>query len=122
MRVVLAAIALCALSFVAGVAGDLSVALSSPPSRSGTSVVLMLPPDLVRAGPLPPLETASAVAAPAPRRRVAPAAVIEAQPLISQEKPHATPVRYEIKENPDLASKDSRAPDSEVVDAAKTEA
>lgn len=121
MRIVFAAIALCALSFVAGVAGDLSVASSSPPSRSGTSVVLLLPPDVVRAGPLPPLETASAVAAPAPRRRVAPPPVIEARALIPLEKPRTTPVSYEIKDNPDLAPKQGHAT-GDTPDAAKTEA
>jgi hypothetical protein len=61
MRVLLAALGLSALSFAAGVAGDLSIASPSHPE----SVVVQippLPPNAVRAHPLPPL-TDSAEAA-----------------------------------------------------------
>ena len=64
MRVFFAALALCVLSFAAGIAGDLSIAAPTPPS-----VILHLPPPIpvnaVRAHPLPPLTTATAHAAPA---------------------------------------------------------
>lgn len=65
MRVLFAAIALSALSFVAGVAGDLS-----RPANTGASVTLRIPPpipaDAPRAAPLPPLRTAAAAAAVTP--------------------------------------------------------
>jgi hypothetical protein len=68
MRVLLAALGLSALSFAAGVAGDLSIASPSHPE----SVVVQippLPPNAVRAHPLPPLtdsaEAAEVHAAPA---------------------------------------------------------
>lgn len=63
MRVVLTALVFCAVSFVAGVAGDLSV--SAAPERAPPSARVELPPYLanaVRAGPLP--STRSAEAAP----------------------------------------------------------
>lgn len=66
MRVILAAVALTALSFVAGVAGDLT-----KPANAGASVTLRIPPpipaDAPRAAPLPPLVSAAAAAEP-PRR------------------------------------------------------
>lgn len=59
MRVVVTALALSAVSFIAGVAGDLSVA--APPPRP--SAVVQLPPplpaDAPRAHPLPPLRHAA---------------------------------------------------------------
>jgi len=64
MRVILAAVALSALSFVAGVAGD----LSSKPTNSGASVTLRIPPpipaDAPRARPL--VSTSAAIAAETP--------------------------------------------------------
>jgi hypothetical protein len=64
MRVILAAVALSALSFVAGVAGD----LSTKPTNSGAAVTLRIPPPIPanapRAAPL--LTTASARAAERP--------------------------------------------------------
>lgn len=67
MRVILAAVALTALSFVAGVAGDLT-----KPANAGASVTLRIPPpipaDAPRAAPLPPLVSAAAAAAELPRR------------------------------------------------------
>jgi len=76
MRVLLAALGLSALSFAAGVAGDLSV-----PAHSASVVVQIppLPPNAVHAHPLPPLtEAANAAeihpqikaAAPAHRHRI----------------------------------------------------
>ncbi|MFT3729410.1 MAG: hypothetical protein QM759_16420 [Terricaulis sp.] len=67
MRVLLAALGLSALSFAAGVAGDLSV--SSHP----TSVVIRippLPPNAVRAHPLPPLTDSADAAEMTPRATV----------------------------------------------------
>ena len=55
MRVVVAALGICAVAFLAGVAGDLS--LASPPGPSAAdaaeSVTVRLPPNTVRAHPLP---------------------------------------------------------------------
>lgn len=100
------ALALCAVSFFAGVAGDLAAA---PPSRSGVSVVLAIPPDTPRAGPLAPLSTPAAEAQPiayvAPRR-----ALPTVQPLIAREKPIAIAYSAEPKENPDLAAKPDETP------------
>jgi hypothetical protein len=63
MRVILAAFALSALSFVAGVAGD----LSTPPANAGVAVTLRIPPpipaDAPRARPLPIIRTTAATAA-----------------------------------------------------------
>ena len=107
VRVAMTALALCAVSFFAGVAGDLAAA---PPSRSGVSVVLAIPPDTPRAGPLPPLQTESARAEPiayvAPRR-VRQSVVA---PVIAREKPIAIAYSEEPKENPDLAAKPEEIP------------
>jgi|CXWL01.1.fsa_nt_gi hypothetical protein len=108
MRIVFAALALCALSFVAGIAGDLSTASSSPTARSGQSVVLLLPPDTVRAGPLPPLQEAAIEAPQAPALRAPRARTLEliaAPALIPLEKPRAIDIAFTIKDNPDLAPK-----------------
>lgn len=63
MRIIIAAVALTALSFLAGVAGD----LSAPPANAGQSVTLRIPPpipaDAPRAAPLPVISTRSANAA-----------------------------------------------------------
>jgi hypothetical protein len=71
MRVILAAVALSALSFIAGVVGD----LSSAPANSGAVVTLRIPPpipaDAPRAAPLPLLSTPTAAAE---ARRVTPLA------------------------------------------------
>jgi hypothetical protein len=64
MRVVLAALGLSALSFAAGVAGDLSVASPAPPSV--IVAIPPLPPNAVRAHPLPPLIDAASAAEEAP--------------------------------------------------------
>lgn len=99
------ALALCAVSFFAGVAGDLAAA---PPSRSGVSVVLAIPPDTPRAGPLP-LRTEAVQAEPiayaAPRR-----ARPLVEPVIAREKPQTIAFVEEPKENPDLAAKPEDAP------------
>lgn len=78
MRIIVAALALTALSFFAGVAGD----LSAPPANAGQTVTLRLPPpipaDAPRAGPL--VSTSTAMAAP-PRH------VIRAEPAVTVESP-----------------------------------
>ena len=58
MRVFLSAVALCLLSFAAGVVGDLSVA--STPRPSAVVRLPPIPPNAVRAHPLPPLSGAHA--------------------------------------------------------------
>ena len=103
MRVLFTAIALCALSFFVGVAGDLST-----PANAGQTVTLRIPPpipaDSPRAAPLPRLPstaTASAtptalVLEPAVARRMlvvealdgAPAATTEAESAV-EAKPEA---------------------------------
>lgn len=91
MRIVFAALALCMLSFAVGVVGDLS--LASPP---GPSASVAIPPDAVRAHPLPPLpHTAAAEAAPI--RRV--------HAWAPRQKPRAPVVKAEIKRDPDMAPK-----------------
>jgi hypothetical protein len=85
MRVLLAALGLSALSFAAGVAGDLSV--TSHPS----SVVVQippLPPNAVRAHPLPPL-TDSAEAAEVQRPRVRVEAPVHSRHLRRANQRHA---------------------------------
>jgi hypothetical protein len=74
MRVLLAALGLSALSFAAGVAGDLSV---SPHAASVIVPIPPLPANAVRAHPLPPLTDAAdaaemqpRAAAQAPRHRI----------------------------------------------------
>ena len=95
MRVLFAALALCMLSFAIGVAGDLS--LAQPP---GPSAVAIIPPNAVRAHPLPPLlHTDSAAAAPihrAPRR---------AHAWTARQKPRSEVAKAEIKRDPDMAPK-----------------
>jgi hypothetical protein len=93
MRIFIAAVALCALSFTAGVVGDLSRAT---PANAGVSVTLRLPPELpadtVRAAPLPPLiATASAQASemPQPRVRRAEPVVLVEETILPPLKPRA---------------------------------
>jgi hypothetical protein len=101
MRVVITAIALCALSFAAGVAGDLSMASPPGPLR-GERVVVQLPPDAVRAYPLPPLATSPAAAAEMPVRRVPARVEAPAQPMV---KSRPAAIVAEPKDNPDRAPK-----------------
>jgi len=69
MRVILAAIALSALSFVAGVAGD----LSSKPANSGVTVTLRIPPPIPADAPRArPILSTTTAAAETPRRAAAP--------------------------------------------------
>lgn len=56
------ALVLTALSFVAGVAGDLTQA--NVPQTSGERVVVMIPQEAIRAAPLPPLTAPAAAAEP----------------------------------------------------------
>jgi hypothetical protein len=79
MRVLVTALALCAVSFLAGLAGDLSVA--SPVAVEPASARVSLPPHLANAVRAHPLTTPSAEAAP---RRVVRAVMVE-----PQEKPRA---------------------------------
>lgn len=91
MRVVFAALFLCLLSFVVGVVGDLS--LAQPP---GPSAVVSIPPNAVRAHPLPPLpRTESAEAAPIRRTH----------PVVARQKPRAEIAKAEPKRDPDFAPK-----------------
>ncbi len=61
MRVVFAALGISALTFVAGVAGDLSLAAPSTVSRPALaeSVIVPIPPNAVRAHPLDPVAAVS---------------------------------------------------------------
>ncbi len=84
MRVVVIALLLCLVSFTVGVLGDLS--LAQPP---GPSATVAIPPNAVRAHPLPPLpHTDSADAAPIRHRahawqpRQKPRVVFKAEPKI----------------------------------------
>jgi hypothetical protein len=74
MRVLLTAVAFCALSFLCGLAGD----LASAPAAPVASVRIALPP------PLPVLRTAAAEAAPPAVKLIAPPTHVEkARPLKS---------------------------------------
>lgn len=91
MRVILTAFALCALSFVAGVAGDLS-----GPANAGQAVTLRIPPpipaDAPRAAPMRPLVATSTAVAAQPREvtRAAPEPLARAADESSREaKPRA---------------------------------
>ena len=100
MRVVIAALALCALSFAVGVVGDLSLA-SQP---HGPSASIVIPPDAVRAGPLPPLPRTASARATAPVRLVH----IAVPSPAPREKPQAPRAKGEIKLDRDLAPKPPR--------------
>lgn len=107
IRVLAVALALSTLSFAAGVAGDLSM---TEPPRSGTSVVLRIPPELpadtLRAAPLPPLVRTAAAEARAPRvpRVVAPAEATVA-PAQKPERALAPDRKVDPKQDPDRAPK-----------------
>lgn len=112
IRVVAAALVLSTLSFAAGVAGDLSLA-DGP--RSGTRVVLRIPPELPadtpRAAPLPLVSTPAAEARlaiqPVRVQRIERIEPIEPVELIAPpEKPAPEPVlAAPPKADPALASK-----------------
>ena len=96
MRVIVIAFALCTLSFLAGVAGDLSLAAQTPPDRS--FALAHLPPDAVRAHPLAPLRTAAAEARPVMRAGAAhamtaalPEPPVKARAVIVKAAPKAEP-------------------------------
>jgi hypothetical protein len=92
MRVVFAALVLCLVSFAVGVVGDLS--LAAPP---GPSATVMIPPNAVRAHPLPPL----------PRTGEADAAPIRARvhAWAPRAKPRASAAKAEPKYDADFAPK-----------------
>jgi len=108
LRISAVALALCTLSFAAGVAGD----LAEPPT-SGVRVVLRIPPELpqdsVRAGPIAQVLQTPVAAAATPRR--APRQLRAETPLAKDvieplEKPQrAAPARSEPKRDPDRAPK-----------------
>ncbi|HRP10748.1 MAG TPA: hypothetical protein PLK37_06935 [Terricaulis sp.] len=108
MRVFLAAVALCAISFVAGIAGDLS-----QPANSGASVTLRIPPpipaDAPRARPL--ISTPAAVAAEPPAGRVTPLSQTFAAPPAPEEPRRASRAKQRndrvlvvVREKPDPRS------------------
>jgi hypothetical protein len=106
--VVAAAFALSTLSFAAGVAGDLSLAIAP---TSGERVVLRLPPELppdtVRAAPLPPLvSTPAAEARPIPVRSQSRTARVEPS---AAAKPRRDQVHAEPKVDLDRAPKPDEA-------------
>lgn len=109
MRVIFAALALSALSFVAGVAGD----LSAKPGNSGVAVTVRIPPpipaDAPRARPL--VSTTAAAAAESPRRareeaEPAPAARVE-QPAPAKQRAERVLRVTEAKRDARLAAKGS---------------
>ncbi|HYD89432.1 MAG TPA: hypothetical protein VEA80_18275 [Vitreimonas sp.] len=108
LRIAAAALALCTLSFAAGIAGDLA-----EPPRTGVRVVVRIPPELpedtVRAGPIASVMTPTAAAAVVarPPRQLRPAApVIHAEEVITPlVKPRTISARADEKQDPDRAPK-----------------
>lgn len=105
MRVILAAVALTALSFVAGVAGDLT-----KPANAGVAVTLRIPPpipaDAPRAAPLPPLVSAAAAAQPPRQAEKAREIRAEpAQPSYPKQRRDRLLHRGEAKQDARLAAK-----------------
>lgn len=105
-RIGAAALAVCTLSFAAGVAGDLA-----EPPRSGVRVVMRIPPELpedtVRAGPMAQVmtQTASAAVVARPPRQLRPdAPVVELRDVV-QVKPRAVLIHAGAKPDPDRAPK-----------------
>lgn len=92
MRVVIAALFLCVLSFAVGVLGDLS--LAQPP---GPSATVAIPPNAARAGPLPPLPRTGAAEA-APIRQ-------QARTWAPLQKPRSETTKLGAKLDPDFAPK-----------------
>ena len=109
MRVVVAALALSALSFAAGVAGDLSMAAPPPPS-----VILRLPPipeGAVRAHPLPPLSAPHTASAAASRQTARNGRRARVDALAEGAKPLTIQDFVAAKREPDWAPK-KYGPDS----------
>lgn len=113
IRIGAIALALCTLSFAAGIAGDLA-----EPPRSGVRVVVRIPPELpqdaVRAGPIAGMMATSAAAAAAPYRaprqlRAAQPAVEAEEVILPIEKPRRFEARADIKQDPDRAPKPADA-------------
>jgi hypothetical protein len=96
MRVVIAALFLCVLSFAVGVLGDLS--LAQPP---GPSATVAIPRNAVRAYPLPPLPRTDAAEAAPIRQRV--------HAWAPQQKPRAQTPKAAPKLDLDFAPKAARA-------------
>lgn len=111
MRVLITALALCAFSFVVGVAGDLSLA---PAAERGVAVTVEIPPNAIRAGPLPPIATPTASAAaliparPEPVARVTPVArVAIAETRAPEAKSNPPPPRVTRKAKPERERKEA---------------
>lgn len=108
IRIGAAALALCTLSFAAGIAGDLA-----EPPRSGVRVVVRIPPELpedaVRAGPIAQITTSTASAAVPhrpPRQLRVETPVVEVDDVILPiEKPRRSAARTDLKQDPDRAPK-----------------
>ena len=111
LRIGAIALALCTLTFAAGVAGDLA-----EPARSGVRVVVRIPPELpqdtLRAGPIAGVMTSTASAAVPQRapRQLRQEPVVEAEDVILPiEKPRRAEARADVKHNPDRAPKPADA-------------
>lgn len=87
MRVVMTALAICALSFLTGVAGDLSAPRFAEASMP--RAVVALPPHLENAVRAAPLPVSTSAAAAAPRVRRAPVEDVVAVVETASEKPAA---------------------------------
>ena len=109
MRIVLAALFVSALTFVVGVLGDLS---DGP--VSGPVVHVTIPPDAVRAHPLPPLlHTDQARAEPRHRRRAIRAVTVAENSVAESyawvEKPRDVRIKRRPKDDPLARHKTRRA-------------
>lgn len=113
LRIGAVALAVCTLSFAAGIAGDLS-----EPPRSGVRVVVRIPPELptdtVRAGPIARVMTPTAAAAviSRPPRQLRPveSPLLDAKDVIVPlVKPRAARVQTADKPDSDRAPKPAAA-------------
>lgn len=107
MRVVVISLLICALSFAAGVAGDLSLA-AQPVLSASAATRVAIPADAVRAAPLPPLARPAVVRtrrAPSPARTIEVAAIV-AEPL---DKPNLAPIDPAPKTEPLYVTKAAKA-------------
>jgi hypothetical protein len=100
MRVVITALALSAVSFAVGVAGDLSIA--APPPPSAVVAIPAVSTEAVRARPLPPLHRAHALRT---AERAKARSINHFQPIAEPEAAVLAPAAATVRMSPHLAQK-----------------